>query len=434
MHLKAFQSDKGDCLLLESKDRKHRVLIDGGIRRAYSEHVAPALAELRDKGKDIDAVYISHIDDDHIAGVLQLLDDEAAWRVHEHQLENGNPRHKPPKAARPAEVKQIWHNAFHDQVRENAGPIEDLLAATATVLLGSSIPELRQEGFLRKDLATSIQQALQVSSRIRDGQLNIPLNRQFEGKLMMVDQGGPGTIPIGSMKLQVIGPFSADLDKLRSDWNKWLKQHGEIVKRLRERARSDADDLSSSVDALFSSLENRAAMLAEMELAMRELGNRKKVTPPNLASLMFFVKEGDQTILLTGDGHWQDILNGLEHHSLLKNGKIHVDVLKAQHHGSENNFHEDFCKAVIADRYVFCGNGQHENPDLDVLELVVEQRKLASQKPFQVFFNSSSKASIDEGGRAHMKKVEKLMKKLETDSDGKLTTEFITTESSIDIV
>ena len=89
---------------------------------------------------------------------------------------------------------------------------------------------------------------------------------------------------------------------------------------------------------------------------------------------MFFVKEGKQTMLLTGDGHWKDILNGLERHKLLKGGKLHVDVLKAQHHGSEHNFKDEFCDVVTADDYVFCGNGQHENPDLDVLQMVVDRR------------------------------------------------------------
>src|SRR5215207_2325637 len=108
MKLTAFQSDKGDCLLLETSDGSNRMLIDGGMRQAYSKHVAPALGKLRDAGKKIDIAYVSHVDQDHIAGVLQLLDDEASWRVHEHQLTSGNASHPEPESPRPPSVKRIF--------------------------------------------------------------------------------------------------------------------------------------------------------------------------------------------------------------------------------------------------------------------------------------------------------------------------------------
>ena len=33
------------------------------------------------QGATLELVYVSHIDNDHISGVLQLLEDEAEWRV-----------------------------------------------------------------------------------------------------------------------------------------------------------------------------------------------------------------------------------------------------------------------------------------------------------------------------------------------------------------
>jgi metal-dependent hydrolase (beta-lactamase superfamily II) len=191
MRLTAFQSDKGDCLLLETTDQKNRMLIDGGMRRAYSEHVAPALGALRKAKKKLDVVYLSHIDQDHISGVLQMLDDEAEWRVHEHQLAHGNPTHPAPKAPRPPEIDRIYHNSFHDQVGKNSGPIENMLAATAQILSGSDHPWLRKVAEIRNDIATSIPEAMRVSSRIKSGQLNIKLNPEFKGKLMTITPEPP---------------------------------------------------------------------------------------------------------------------------------------------------------------------------------------------------------------------------------------------------
>jgi hypothetical protein len=129
--------------------------------------------------------------------------------------------------------------------------------------------------------------------------------------------------------------------------------------------------------------------------------------------------------LLTGDGYSDDVLKGLEHHQVLDaNERLHVDVLKVQHHGSENNIERHFCDRITADHYVFSGNGQHENPDLDVLKLVFDRRMANDKRPFKFWFNSTSKLSINEDGRAHMKEVETLVANLAGKSKNRLKKQF----------
>jgi beta-lactamase superfamily II metal-dependent hydrolase len=427
MKLTAFQSDKGDCLLLESADGKKRMLIDGGMKRAYSAHVASAMGALRSANKQLDLLYISHIDEDHIAGALQLLDDEAEWRVHEHQKNNGNRDHPKPKVARPPRVGAVFHNSFHDQLGKNTGAIEDMLAATSTILSGSDHPWLRKIAEDRRNLVTSIPQAMKVSHRIKTGQLNIPLNPQFSGKLMMVNENVP-KITLGSIKLIVIGPFPEDLRILREKWKEWLRDNQEQVRTIRAQAKNDERSMTANqVDRLLAPLLGATDKLGAIELALaKKLGDRKKVTAPNLASLMFLAEENGTRILLTGDGHSEEVLKGLEHHHLLDaNERIHVNVLKVQHHGSEHNIEKRFCDSVSADDYVFCGNGQHENPDLDVLELVFERRMANDKKPFKFWFNSSSKLTINDDGRAHMHEVENRVAKLAAKSKNRLKNRFI---------
>jgi beta-lactamase superfamily II metal-dependent hydrolase len=431
MHLTAFQSDKGDSLLLESSDRKRRVLIDGGMKRSYSRHVAPALGALRKGNNKLDVLYISHIDEDHIAGALQLLDDEAEWRVHEHQKRNGNHRHSEPSSPRPPQVGTIFHNSFHDQLGKNSGEIQDVLAATATLLSGADHPRLKAIAEHRRNLVASIPQAMKVSQRIKAGQLNIPLNPEFRGKLMMVMPGAPD-IELGSMRLKIIGPFPADLTKLRKEWNRWLKENQRKVESIRAQARMDENKMSlSQLERFVAPLQKASEEFGARELALaKTMGSRTKVTTPNLASLMFLAEENGTTILLTGDGHWEDILKGLEHHELAPStGPFHVDVLKVQHHGSEHNINKIFCDRVIADHYVFCGNGQHENPDVDVLQLIFDRRMVNDQRPFKFWFNSSAKVSIDATGRTHMKKVEKLVATLAAKSKSRLRNRFIKGDS-----
>jgi beta-lactamase superfamily II metal-dependent hydrolase len=427
MKLTAFQADKGDCLLLETADGKNRMLIDGGMRRAYSAHVTPALGALRKAKKKLNVVYVSHIDEDHIAGVLQMLDDEARWRVYEHHVKNGNLDYPKPEAPRPPEIGAIFHNSFHDQVGNNSGRIENMLAATATILSGSDHPWLRQVVEQRQNLVTSIQQAMKVSQRIKAQQLKIPLNPQFAGKLMMVTNEAP-QISLGSITLKVIGPFPSDMMKLRKEWNAWVEKNQKTVETIQTQARSDASNLSASeVDRLLGPLLGASRQLGATELALaKQLGNRKKVTTPNLASLMFLAEENGTTILLTGDGHADDILKGLEHQRAFDaSGRMHVNVLKVQHHGAEHNIHRDFCDRVSAENYVFCGNGEHRNPDLEAVQLVFDRRMANDEKAFKFWFNSTSKLSINAAGRVHMKKLETLVAKLGAKSEGRMTSKFI---------
>ncbi|HZI82185.1 MAG TPA: MBL fold metallo-hydrolase, partial [Vicinamibacterales bacterium] len=435
MNLTVFQSDKGDCLLLESADKKHRVLVDGGVRRAYTEHVAPAMGALRKAKKRLDVVYVSHIDRDHIAGVLQLLDDEAAWRVHEHQVSNGNPGHKTPSAPRPPVVGAIFHNSFHDQVGKNSGDVQNMLAATGTTLLASDSPALSALGLARQEIAASVDDALKVSQRIKKGQLNIPLNVPADGKLMMVrDDLSP--IKLGPLSLHIIGPFKADVASLRTEWNTWLKAHQDIVKKVRAQAKVDSTNMgAASVSALLGPMLNAAASLGREELALAErlgietakkLGVRDEVTAPNLASLMFLAEEGGKTLLLTGDGHCDDILKGLAHHGRLDaNDSIHVGTLKVQHHGSEHNINKKFCDHVTADNYIFCGNGEHENPELDVIQVIFDRRMANDTRKFKFWFSSSAAVSVSESGQAQMELVEERVAKLAKKSGGRLTNKFI---------
>lgn len=424
MKLTVFQSSKGDCLLLESADGR-RVLIDGGMAASYRGHAAATLGALREAGERLDLIYVSHIDEDHISGVLELMDAELDWRVHDFQLDSGNAGHRPPKRPRPPEIGELWHNAFSDLVPANSGAITDLLAMTAAVLDFGSEAEDPERAERHRELATSVSQGIRLSRRVGSEQLKVPLNRAFGGKLALV-RDGQAPIALGSLELTVIGPFADDLDVLRDEWNDWLRKNRAKVEKARARMRVDVERLGvSEIELLQAALESRAA----------ELGDRRKVTAPNLASLMLLVDEGDSTVLLTGDGHATDILKGLEHAGRLDaEGAIHVDVLKVQHHGAEFNITPEFCRRVTADHYVFCGNGAHHNPDLRALEAVLDSRlgsaparssNAQAGDPFKLWFNSSPHCAGSDSNRKHMIQVQKLVARYAKKHPGALIFEFL---------
>ena len=423
MKLQMFQSDKGDCLMLTGRDGT-RALIDGGMRGSYRDHVAPALSDIAAGNGKLDLVCLSHVDQDHIAGVLQLFDDHVAWKVHDFQLRSGNARHREPERPRPPEVAELWHNPFHRQVDANLGDIERLLAQTSVLLEAGDEPDDHRRAVDQRELTESVGEAIQLTRRVGAEQLGIPVNRSFGGELIMI-RDTPQQIPLGAMKVTVIGPFKADLEKFRDEWNEWLDQNRAELDRIDARMRRDEERLDAS---------EAERLRAAVALRAGELGDRDKVTAPNLASIMLLVEEGRRTILLTGDGHGDDILRGLESAGAITDGGgLHVDVLKVQHHGSEFNVDPKFCRRITADNYLFCGNGKHENPDLKVLGAIIDSR-LGSERrrsrndgsdgAFRLWF-SSSPAAVDGTAKRHMERVQELVTTRAAASGGRLTSAFL---------
>jgi beta-lactamase superfamily II metal-dependent hydrolase len=426
MKLTVYPSGKGDCLLLESGGK--RMLIDGGVPASFREEVLPDLA--KSHKTPIDCIYLSHIDDDHIGGLLALVDAIYEWRVF--RLRKGKkPPSKQPRDPEPPQVLKIWHNAFTALLGENAAPVAAALAETSTILSGIDAPDsLEQEvRTIHGDLAESTRQALQLSFRVGADQLGIDVNPEYDGKLMFVQKKKP-VLKLGKTTFTILGPFEEDLDKLRGEWNDWLRKNRVAVTSLRNRARSDASGLVASADDFLRPMINQASELA-LQIVAKTLGDRKSVTTPNLASLMLLAEEGKTKVLLTGDGHADDVMKGLEQSgNITAKGGLHLDVLKVQHHGSEHNMTEDFAKRITADNYIFCGNGFSTNPEETVVDLLARARigpadkqssnPEAGQK-FTFWFNSTPKSAqfADQ-----MRKVKKLTDSLVKESKGQMTAVF----------
>ena len=439
MKLTLLPSDKGDCMLLEATDaKKTTILVDGGMPDSYVRHVRDFLGKWRAANKrPLDLVYVSHIDQDHIAGVLQLMNDLVDWRVFRFHKKNGDQPDEP-DFPEPPEINRLWHNAFHDMVGENAGEISSMLAASAAQLANSSNPASLEIASAYQAIAASVPEAIKLSRRVSPQQLNIPLNKEF-GKKLAMRRSPPKPIQLNGPKspaIRVLGPSKEDLENFRVKWNAWLNDKKNKANLAKTRKFLKEED---------QRFDNGIAAAVDPD---EDLGDRGLVTEENLASLMLMVQHDEQTILLTGDGHYKDVVDGLKHNGLLKQHGVHVDVLKIQHHGSEHNFKREFAQLVTADHYVFCGNGLHDNPDLNVLKVLFESRvgphmsaNAEAQGPFTVWFNCSTtfldreiqhrkkqklSTTKHEKAKAHFALIESEMKKQKAKAGARMTVKYLT--------
>lgn len=381
MNIEIFPSASGDCVLVTSSDGK-RILADAGLPDAYDKFIASALSRL----SLIDVAYVSHIDRDHIGGILRLLDHEVEWRAFEVSQQRGG-RMRQPKVPRPPKIGEIWHNAFLEDIeRTEAINLGAALGASAGVLSGLSAAGLGTAASMQvardaQMLALSVGDAIEVNNRIAADQLDIPLNPAFGGKLMTAHQSAP--IALGAMSINVLGPTNEELRALRKDWVKWLRKNADYAQELKAKHRRDADRLGAGATVMDFAMASRNIALAV----------EKDVTPPNLASLVLLVEENGRRILLTGDAGDESLLKYLDKAGLLDaNGVIEVDVLKVPHHGAHNSFSKTFAHSVRAQHLIFCGDGEHDNPEPEVVQGyidVVKAAPLSAQRTTTFWFNWS---------------------------------------------
>jgi len=419
MKVTAFHAADGDCCLIESsKAPKRRILIDGGRKAAYEANVRDVLGALRTDGVKLDLVCVSHIDDDHISGVLRLVEDEVEWRKFEF-LKKSKPTKKPPALARPPKIGEVWHNGLFRLVGDESGhSTQPVLSTMATILAGSDNPGVRQVASDLDDLVNGELSSMELTRRLSTEQLGIPLNPRSNGRLVKRSASGPlkksESVAFGSLKLRLLGPSQDDIDNLRVKWQEFIAKSKTALKNLHAAMLADEQRLGT--------LSPRIVANPILDQSLGE--GLSQVTEANLASLMLLVEEGGATALMTGDGVSSEIIEGLKRHKKLDTaGRMHVNLLKVQHHGAKANVDEAFVRTVTADNYLFCGNGAHTNPELEVVEAFATARlrgfdgggPLGPARPFKFWFTSAATTpdtTKTQNRRKHMTAVRDLVTSL----------------------
>ncbi len=75
----ALPAHNGDALLIEyvgNDGDAHRIWIDGGLVKSYEEHGKPVLTALQQQQEKLDLMVVTHIDQDHIGGILAFMRDK----------------------------------------------------------------------------------------------------------------------------------------------------------------------------------------------------------------------------------------------------------------------------------------------------------------------------------------------------------------------
>ncbi len=314
--IEALKAKHGDCLLLQwgaseaPKDRKV-ALIDGGPDTVYGKWLKPRLTKLaKELKKDplkLDLTLVSHIDDDHIQGILDFAVD----------IENGDA---------PADIGVLWHNSLEGLLKH---PIEhDPEVNKVTASFGQAGVETQDHWYGK--VLSSVPQGQMLHAFAKKHGIDHLLNDPYQPLVILKDDIVDADFE--GLTLQVVGPNADELEKLRKEWKE--KRDESITAAYTDRS------------------------------------------PYNLSSIIVMACFDGKRVLLTGDARGDRIVKGLERRKLLDDeGKIHVNLLKLMHHGSQNNVKEEFFSTVTADAYLVSGDHvRFPNPHEKAMKWLADAR------------------------------------------------------------
>jgi beta-lactamase superfamily II metal-dependent hydrolase len=166
--IESLPAREGDCLWLEYGDAaKPRVVVIDGGRMAAFDALGPKLEALAARAGEVELVMLTHIDADHIEGLIEFVDSNVA-----------------------VPVREVWFNDYECLVKAKR--------LSGIEVMGAKQGEVLSEGIVRRKW---------------------PWNMAFGGGPVGFDGKKPPafTLP-GGLELTLLSPTYADLAKLLPKW------------------------------------------------------------------------------------------------------------------------------------------------------------------------------------------------------------------------
>lgn len=247
--LDMFPARDGDALVLTWGDaaKPRRMLIDAGRESAWPV-IKKTYKDLPEAQRTFELLVVSHIDADHIAGVLKMLADPD----------------------RPLKFKEVWFNAYHHLV---GGTWE-----TFGVAQGEALSDL-----------------LKAKPAI--------WNKRFGGKAVVIeDDAPPPRLTIEGLELTLLSPTRAKLQALAPEWKDWLRAEGLDREQVPDGEPAPPTIIPEGYEAFGPTPDVHALANAPQ---------REDKKAPNGSSIAFTATYGGKRILLTADAHHKTLTASL---------------------------------------------------------------------------------------------------------------------------
>jgi hypothetical protein len=319
IHVEVLPARLGDCLLVEcprADGTTWRMLVDGGPPDTWPLLEA-RLRRLAPEDRHIDVAVVTHIDSDHIGGMLPFLASDLA-----------------------DDVGDFW---FNGRTHLAEGPS------------GRSRSVAQGESLVAALLGATEDPLVSGTAAASDGR-TLPWNTAFGGGPVETgDSGGfvEVAVPEGPA-ITVLSPTTQRLERLADTWEASLREalHG------RDRDRGAELDVLGPLDDLRHLADERSP---------------RDSSVPNGSSIALLVEHRGASVVLGADAYGSVLAAALRGLARARGAQaLSVDALKLPHHASRGNVVGELVAAAPASHYLVSTNGDvFHHPDDAALARVV---------------------------------------------------------------
>ena len=265
---------------------------------------------------------VSHIDDDHIRGILDLTKDLVEAKTFGRTVTA--------QGSKP--LAQLVRRHHRQHARRAIGRRHRILRGR----VAQRRARHRRYGPDAAKVLASVGQGMRLRDDAR--MLKLPINGEFANKLVWADQDAPPLDLGNGLTITVVGPMKPELLALQAEHDKFLK------KTASQRSATSA------------------ARLLHRQLP-RPIFRAWCCTPMPKTRACCSPVTHVATRSWRASSWWACSNRG---------GTLHVNILKVPHHGSDR-IDAIFFRGVTADHYVFSGDGEHGNPERETLQMLLDE-------------------------------------------------------------
>ena len=342
--IKLIPAEFGECIVVSVGGKKQfNLLIDGGVAKTYQEYVKSEIQRIKILGQRINLMVCTHMDNDHISGLVQILK-KTNYDLVDNVWYNG--------------FLQVVSRKFYSQKDNNYTDRDNKILET--IISQGTIPDGEQEVGINEGMSMGVL----VENR------KIPLNEIVAGQAISTESVRNKIEIAKNVYISILGPSKENIIEVEEYWKKEMVSRNFMFRVSNKIKLMEAFEYQ--LERIKTQYLEERLNISEIDDLEKYIGDLKEFDESivNRSSISFILEYDNKKYLFLGDAVIDEtILRNIEN---VVGFKYRFSAIKLPHHGSRYNItHEFICRYTADEYYCLTNSKKYDHPDLEVLATIL---------------------------------------------------------------
>lgn len=342
--IKLIPAEYGECIVVSVGGKKQfNLLIDGGVAKTYQEYVKSEIQRIKILGQRINLMVCTHMDNDHISGLVQILK-KTNYDLVDNVWYNG--------------FLQVVSRKFYSQKDNNYTDRDNKILET--IISQGTIPDGEQEVGINEGMSMGVL----VENR------KIPLNEIVAGQAISTESVRNKIEIAKNVYISILGPSKENIIEVEEYWKKEMVSRNFMFRVSNKIKLMEAFEYQ--LERIKTQYLEERLNISEIDDLEKYIGDLKEFDESivNRSSISFILEYDNKKYLFLGDAVIDEtILRNIEN---VVGFKYRFSAIKLPHHGSRYNItHEFICRYTADEYYCLTNSKKYDHPDLEVLATIL---------------------------------------------------------------